>query len=155
MLSLKLARPNTLAALNHTFRYQGLLPMQCMAFTGKTESGHKFTTPKMRLRVVRAGEPPGLDFKIPEGLEVESFLRQIGGDCEEYADKFESIEEVFNEDSRALRNREIPTKQRKYIMRKWPIADWFRRSRTTEGGLHNFRLPESPHVRCSVPQGVI
>ena len=55
------------------------------------------------MRVVRPMAAPGLEFKIPEDLEVEGFFRQIGGDCEEHADKFESIEEVFNEDSLALK----------------------------------------------------
>lgn len=93
-----------------------------MSFTGKTESGFKFQTPKLRMRVVKPMAAPGLEFKIPEDLEVEGFLRQIGGDCEEYADKFESIEEVFNEDSLAMKTREIPTKQRKYIMRKYSFV---------------------------------
>jgi hypothetical protein len=74
-----------------------------MSFTGKTESGHKWTTPKLRMRVVRASGAPGLDFKIPEGLEVQPFLRQIGGDCEEHSEKFETIEEVFELDSFAMR----------------------------------------------------
>ena len=35
-------------------------------FTGKTESGFKFKTPKMRMRVVNpVSPPPGLDLKIP------------------------------------------------------------------------------------------
>mgnify|MGYP006950276835 CR=1 FL=1 len=34
-------------------RPQTLVSTQSMLFTGKTESGHKFTTPKMRMRVVR------------------------------------------------------------------------------------------------------
>lgn len=36
--------------------------------------------------------PPGNNLKIPEGLDHETYCRQIGGDCEEYADKFENIE---------------------------------------------------------------
>lgn len=39
--------------------------------------------------------PPGLDLQIPEGLTHETFCKQIGGDCGEYADKFENIDEVF------------------------------------------------------------
>ena len=69
-------------------------------FTGKTETGFKFKTPKMRMRVVNpVFPPPGLSLKIPEGLTVEKYCKQIGGDCFEYADKFETIDEVFNFDS--------------------------------------------------------
>jgi hypothetical protein len=43
-------------------------------FTGKTESGFKFKTPKMRMRVVHpVFPPPGLDLKIPEGLTPEKY----------------------------------------------------------------------------------
>ncbi len=43
-------------------------------FTGKTESGFKFKTPKLRMRVVHpVFPPPGLDLKIPEGLTPEKY----------------------------------------------------------------------------------
>ena len=71
------------------------------SFTGKTESGFKFKTPKMRMRVVHpVFPPPGLDLRIPEGLTPEKFCKQIGGDCHEYADKFETIDEVFKFESK-------------------------------------------------------
>ena len=54
---------------------QPLIPLQCMGFTGKTESGFKFKTPKMRMRVVRPIAPPGLDLKIPEGMTPELFCQ--------------------------------------------------------------------------------
>ena len=85
-----------------------LLPMQSMLFTGKTESGHKFKTPKLRMRVVRPIAPPGLELKVPSDMTPEKFCRQIGGDCEEIADKFESINEIFTEKSEEMRKREIP-----------------------------------------------
>ena len=44
-------------------------------------------------------------------------MRQIGGDCEEIADKFKSIDEVFDLDSREMRARGVPVHQRKYILR--------------------------------------
>ena len=91
-----------------------------MTFTGKTESGFKFMTPKLRMRTVRPIEPPGLNLKVPKDLDHETFLRQIGGDCEEIADKFESIDEVFTENSFQMKQRDIPVKQRKYILRKFP-----------------------------------
>ena len=88
------------------------------SFTGKTESGFKFKTPKMRMHVVRPiFPPPGLNLQIPEGLTPEKFCKQIGGDCAEYADKFETIEEVFNLDSKEMKEKGVPTVQRKYILR--------------------------------------
>ena len=72
-----------------------LLPVQSMLFTGKTESGFKFKTPKLRMRVVRPIDPPGLNLKVPDNLSAELFCKQIGGDCEEIADKFETIDQVF------------------------------------------------------------
>ncbi len=61
--------------------------------------------------------PPGLNLQIPEGLSPEQFCKQIGGDCAEYADKFENIQEVFNLDSKEMKQKGIPTVQRKYILR--------------------------------------
>ena len=48
-----LMQPNLMAAVT------------CRAFTGKTESGFKWKTPKMRMRKVRPIAPPGLDLQIP------------------------------------------------------------------------------------------
>lgn len=74
-----------------------LTSMPYRTFTGKTESGFKFKTPKMRMRVVKPiFPPPGLNLQIPENMTPELFCKQIGGDCSEYADKFENIQEVFN-----------------------------------------------------------
>ena len=65
-------------------------------FTGKTESGHKFKTPKLRMRHVNPiYPPPGLNLQIPPNLTVETFCKQIGGDCYDVADKFSSMEEIF------------------------------------------------------------
>lgn len=77
-----------------------LLQQAVRSFTGKTESGFKFKTPKMRMRVVNpVFPPPGLNLQVPADMTPEKFCKQIGGDCAEYADKFESIDEVFNFDS--------------------------------------------------------
>ena len=43
--------------------------------------------------------PPGLNLEIPKDLTPDTFCRQIGGDCYEYADKFENIDQVFTFDS--------------------------------------------------------
>ena len=70
--------------------------MQARMFTGKTEDGHKWRTPKLKLRVVKRIPAPGDNLQIPKGLDHETFLRQIGGDCDDISDKFEDIHEVFN-----------------------------------------------------------
>ena len=77
----------------------------------------------MRMRVVRpVFPPPGLNLEIPPSMTTETFCKQIGGDCAEYADKFDSIDEVFNLSSREMRVKGVPTVQRKYIMRKYLLA---------------------------------
>lgn len=87
-------------------------------FTGKTESGFKYKTPKLRMRTVRPVPAPGLHLQIPADLTPERFCRMIGGDCEEIADKFEdNIHAVFTESCYEMKRREIPTHQRKYIKR--------------------------------------
>lgn len=65
-------------------------------FTGKTESGFKFKTPRLRMRNVNPiYPPPGLNLQIPSSLTVEQFCKQIGGDCYDIADKFESMDQVM------------------------------------------------------------
>ena len=41
--------------------------------------------------------PPGLSLRAPTDLDVETFCKQIGGDCDDIADKFETIDEVFTQ----------------------------------------------------------
>ena len=87
-------------------------------FTGKTESGYKFKSPQMRMKVVRAVfPPPGLNLQIPNELTPEKYCAQIGGDCAEYADKFENINELFTLDSHQMKAKGVPVVQRKYILR--------------------------------------
>ena len=38
---------------------------------------------------------PGLDLKAPEELTVEDYFKQIGYETEEYAGKFETVDEVL------------------------------------------------------------
>ena len=105
-------------SLAKSLNRQSVLIVTARGFTGKTESGFKFKTPKMRMRVVRpVYPPPGLNLQIPEGMTPEVFCKQIGGDCAEYADKFESMDEIFNFDGRQFREKGLPPVQRKYIMR--------------------------------------
>ena len=56
----------------------GLIQATSLArmFTGKTETGYKFTTPKLRMRAVNPiYPPPGLSLRPPVDLEVETFCR--------------------------------------------------------------------------------
>ena len=55
---------------------QPFMPLAQRCFTGKTESGFKFKTPKMRMRVVRpVFPPPGLNLQVPEGLTPDVFCK--------------------------------------------------------------------------------
>ena len=47
--------------------------MQMRGFTGKTEDGFKWRTPKLRLRKVKRIPPPGMNLKIPDDLDPETF----------------------------------------------------------------------------------
>ena len=96
-----------------------MAPVAFRTFTGKTESGFKWRTPKLRMRKVRRIAPPGLELEIPEDLTPENYLRSIGGDCEDFADKFEKIDELFETSGSEMKGKEIPCKQRKYILRKY------------------------------------
>ena len=60
--------------------------------------------------------PPGYNLELPDWT-AEEFLRRIGGDCEEFAEKFESLEEVFHLNRLEMKKRGVPTAQRKYILR--------------------------------------
>ena len=85
---------------------------------GKTESVHKYKTPKMRMLCTRPIYPaPGLNLIIPQDLDVQDFMRQIGADCHEYADKFEDINAVFKMTSMEMKAAGVPTHQKKYILR--------------------------------------
>ena len=95
-----------------------MIVMTQMRFIGKTESPHKFKQPTLRMKNVRRiFPPPGLDLKIPEDLEPEAFLKSIGGDCDEYADKFETMKDVMEMSSLKMKHEGVPTIQRKYILR--------------------------------------
>ena len=61
--------------------------------------------------------PPGLGLRAPVDLSAEEFCRQIGGECDEYADKFESLDELLLCDGIKMKNKEIPVHQRRYMLR--------------------------------------
>ena len=50
----------------------------------------------------------------PETAKV--FLKTIGRGCEEYADKFQSLDELSRVDGRKLRAMEIPVRKRRWIL---------------------------------------
>ena len=92
---------------------------QSFNFTGPTETGHKFTTPYMKMRSVKpVYPPPGLDLKVPSDWTHEKFLEKIGGDCMNVSSNFESLNEIFNNSySEYYKEKGVPVKQRKYILR--------------------------------------
>ena len=64
----------------------------------------KKTTVKMR---IRKQQPDDL-VVIPETLSPEQYLRHFGADCEEYSDKFGSVEQIFSMSSLEMKKSEIP-----------------------------------------------
>jgi hypothetical protein len=82
--------------------------IQVKFFTGKTETGWKYTTPTMRMKSIKPiYPPPGENLVIPSKKFKINFLdwspkifcERIGGDCHEVADKFENIKEIFTSSS--------------------------------------------------------
>jgi 3-methyladenine DNA glycosylase/8-oxoguanine DNA glycosylase len=67
---------------------------------------------------------PGLNLKAEEGWTPQKYLKKIGGDTEEYADKFESVQEIFNSKRNELKTKGIPVRKRKYILK---VTEYFRR----------------------------
>ena len=55
------------------FMFNAMMPLRC--FTGKTEDGFKYRTPKLRLRAVKRIPPPGDNLKIPDDLDADTFCR--------------------------------------------------------------------------------
>jgi len=60
---------------------------------------------------------PEHEIPPPNGLTVETFLKNIKKDCVDHATKFQSWEELMTLKTAELKKREIPTKQRKWILR--------------------------------------
>ena len=80
-----------------------ILGLQFRCFAGKTELPYRYKTPSLKLRSVEPiYPPPGLNLQLPgKGFckcvdwTPDYFLKQIGGDCGEYGDKFKNIQEIF------------------------------------------------------------
>jgi hypothetical protein len=47
---------------------------------------------------------------------ARAFLKTIGRGCDEYADRFQNLEELSRLDGRKLRAMEIPVRKRRWIM---------------------------------------
>lgn len=100
------------------FNLRSLFIFNKFHFTGKTETGWKFTTPTLKMISCKPVPPPGFNITIPEGWDVKKFFEKLGGDLFEHADKFESLKEIFdNSNSKYYALKELPTKQRKYLLR--------------------------------------
>jgi hypothetical protein len=67
--------------------------------------------------------PPGLHLKADDSWTPQKYLKKIGGDTEEYADKFESVQEIFNCRTWELKGKGVPIRARKYILK---VNEYFR-----------------------------
>lgn len=100
--------PNQIISKNINNQVPSLVTIP-VRFRGKTESIYKYTTPKMKMKATRpVFPPPGLNLVIPQDLTPENFCRQIGADCYEYAEKFETINEVFKMTSVEMKEAGVP-----------------------------------------------
>lgn len=68
--------------------------------------------------------PPGLALKAPEDWTVEKFFKKIGGDLEEYADKFDNVQQILDAKRYEFKGKAIPPRKRKHIM--W-VVEYLRR----------------------------
>mmetsp|Transcript_28167 Transcript_28167/g.50385 ORF Transcript_28167/g.50385 Transcript_28167/m.50385 type:complete len:113 (+) Transcript_28167:29-367(+) len=94
--------------------------------------------PRLRVTCIPPiSPPPGLNLKAPEDWNVDKFFRKIGGDTEEYADKFETVNEVLSSDRYQFREKGVPAKTRKYIMR---VTEMLRR------GVLSFEVLDRRHT---------
>ena len=106
-----------------------IINTQHFNFTGPTETGHKYTTPYMKMKSIKPITPPGMDLKAPEDWTPKIFFEKIGGDTYNSADNFETLQEIFdNSNTEYLCKKGVPTKQRKYILR---CVDFMRRGLLT------------------------
>lgn len=72
--------------------------------------------------------PPGLQLKANPDWTPQKYLKKIGGDTEEFADKFESVQEIFDCKRWELKGKGVPIRQRKYILK---VTEYFRRGALT------------------------
>jgi hypothetical protein len=122
--------------------------LQFFNFTGITETGYKFTTPLMRMRNIKPIAPPGLDLKAPADWTVKKFFEKLGGDCHNHVSKFQTVQEVLdNANNKFLSKKELPIKQRKYLIRN---VDLMRRGLLTFEYLDS-RIKTAPCRKLTKP----
>lgn len=94
----------------------------------------KFKEPRIRTFLYTpASKPPGLNLKAQEGWTPQKYFKKIGGDTEEFHEKFETVQEIIDSKRWELKGKGIPPRQRKYILR---ITEYLRR------GVLNFDMLE-------------
>lgn len=102
---------------NLKYNHQLFNIMKCN-FTGKTETGWKYTTPLIKMINCKPIKPPGFDLEAPDNWDVKKFFYKLGGDLYEHDTKFNSIDEILkNSNTEFLKKKELPCKQRKYLLR--------------------------------------
>ena len=67
--------------------------------------------------------PPGLHLRASESWTPQMYLKKIGGDVEEYAEKFETVQEIFDSKRWELKQKGIKPRARKYIQK---VTEYFR-----------------------------
>eukprot|EP01080_Neovahlkampfia_damariscottae_P005028 gene5028-8625_t len=92
----------------------------------KTHSGiRQFSLNKIKLdsdeevekpKVQRPFYHPSVVPRRRRGLTVESFLEKIGKSCVDHLEHFQSWEDLFTMKSKTMKYKEIPVKQRKWIL---------------------------------------
>jgi hypothetical protein len=130
---------------------QSFLKLNKFMFTGKTETGHKFKTAKVSLKgAIPVFPPPGWDLKIPENIDIKTFCEKVGGDMYEHSDKFEKLSDLFEMNSEKLKEKGLPVKQRKYLlrmvhmMRRGLITFDFLKARTNTKTIYKLTKPGGP-----------
>jgi hypothetical protein len=84
----------------------------------------RYKEPRLRTFVFPpVSPPPGLYLKADENWTPQKYLKKIGGDVEEFAEKFESVQEIFDCKRWELKGKGIPPRARRYILK---VTEYFR-----------------------------
>lgn len=84
----------------------------------------RYKEPRIRTFVYPpVNPPPGLFLKADESWTPQKYLKKIGGDVEEYAEKFETVQEIFDSKRWELKGKGIPPRARRYILK---VTEYFR-----------------------------
>ena len=76
----------------------------------------KYKTPRLLMKNIKPVPAPGYNLELPDWTP-EEFCKRIGGDCDEYAEKFETLEEIFSMNKYEMKAKGVPPHQRRYIFR--------------------------------------